>query len=147
MPANRTASGVCPCGLDRDNQFDNSRNVDQANAIDAFSALAQATRLEVFRLLVAAEPAGLPSGEVARRLGVPHNTMSSHLAILQRAGLIIAERQGRSMIYRAQVSAVRELVTFLVQDCCDGRPELCAPVLEDLAAITLVPSPRRGCCP
>lgn len=121
--------------------------MEQTIAIDAFSALAQATRLEVFRLLVAAEPGGLPSGEVARRLGVPHNTMSSHLAILQRAGLIAAERQGRSMIYRAEMEAVRNLVSFLVRDCCNGRPELCAPVLEDLAAVTPVVSARRGCCP
>jgi ArsR family transcriptional regulator len=121
--------------------------MEQNLAIDAFSALAQSTRLEVFRLLVAAEPGGLPSGEVARRLGVPHNTMSSHLAILQRAGLIAVERQGRSMIYRAEMDAVRNLVSFLVRDCCNGRPELCTPVLEDLAAVTSVSPARRGCCP
>ena len=82
--------------------------MEQARAIDTFSALAQPTRLEVFRLLVWQEPEGLPAGEIARRLEVPHNTLSSHLAILTRAALVKAERHGRSVIYRAELQAIRE---------------------------------------
>jgi len=103
-------------------------------AIDALSALAQPTRLEAFRLLVRQEPEGLPAGEIARRLEVPHNTMSTHLAILTRTGLISVERQSRSMIYRAELAAVRELVVFLLKDCCNGQPALCAPLIEDISS-------------
>ncbi|KPF94582.1 ArsR family transcriptional regulator [Rhodopseudomonas sp. AAP120] len=106
-------------------------------AILAFAALAQPTRLDVFRLLMEHEPDGLPAGEIARHMAVPHNTMSSHLAILTRAGLVEAERQGRSIIYRAKLDAVRMLTGFLVKDCCGGRPEICAPLIADLAP----------CCP
>lgn len=106
--------------------------MDSDNAILAFTALAQATRLDVFRLLVAEEPKGLPAGEVARRLGVPHNTMSSHLGILSRAGLVRAERQSRQIIYRARLDSIRALAGFLVKDCCDSRPDLCAPLIADL---------------
>lgn len=103
------------------------------SAINAFSALAQPTRLEAFRLLVGQEPDGLPAGEIARRLDVPHNTLSTHLAILARAGLISAERHSRSMIYRVELEAVRKLVLFLLKDCCNGQPELCAPLIEDIS--------------
>ncbi len=105
----------------------------QELAIDAFYALAQPTRLEAFRLLVKQEPDGLPAGEIARRLDVPHNTMSTHLAILTRAGLISVERHSRSMIYRVELAAVRKLVLFLLKDCCNGQPELCTPLLEDIS--------------
>jgi DNA-binding transcriptional ArsR family regulator len=103
-------------------------------AIDALSALAQPTRLEAFRLLVRQEPDGLPAGEIARRLDVPHNTMSTHLAILLRASLISVERHSRSMIYRAEIAAVRRLVLFLLADCCNGRPELCKPLIDEISA-------------
>lgn len=101
--------------------------------VDALAALAQPTRLEAFRELVRSEPHGLPAGEVARRLSVPQNTMSSHLAVLSRAGLVAAERQSRSIIYRAELASVRNLVLYLLRDCCAGKPELCAPVIEALA--------------
>ena len=102
-------------------------------AILAFAALAQPTRLDVFRLLVEHEPDGLAAGDIARRLNVPHNTMSTHLATLTRAGLIDAERHSRSIIYRARLEAVHALTTFLVKDCCGGRPEICAPLLVELS--------------
>jgi DNA-binding transcriptional ArsR family regulator len=102
-------------------------------AISIFAALAQPTRLDVFRLLIAHEPDGLPAGEVARHMNVPHNTMSTHLAILTRAGLIEAERRSRSIIYRARLDAVRALTGFLIKDCCGGRPEICAPLIADLS--------------
>lgn len=103
----------------------------------ALAALAQNTRLDVFRLLVAAEPAGLPAGDVARRLEVPHNTMSSHLGVLSRAGLVRSERFSRSIVYRADLDALRTLIAFLLKDCCGGRPEICAPLLAELSP----------CCP
>lgn len=112
--------------------------MDSDQAILAFSALAQSTRLEVFRLLMEHEPDGLPAGEIARRINVPHNTMSTHLGILTRAGLIEAQRQSRSIVYRARLEAVRGLAGFLVKDCCGGRPELCAPLIADLSPC---------CCP
>lgn len=106
--------------------------MDSERAITAFAALAQSTRLDVFRLLIRSEPDGLPAGDIARHLAVPHNTMSTHLAILTRAGLIEAERQSRSIIYRAKLDAVRALAGYLIKDCCGGRPEVCAPLIADL---------------
>jgi DNA-binding transcriptional ArsR family regulator len=107
--------------------------MDTEVALRALSALAQSTRLDVFRLLVEHEPNGMPAGEIAQRLAVPHNTMSTHLAILTRAGLIEAKRHSRSIIYRARLDAVRELAGYLVKTCCGGRPEICAPLIAELS--------------
>lgn len=107
--------------------------MDTESAILALAALAQATRLDVFRLLVKHEPDGLPAGDLARSLAVPHNTMSSHLSILSRAGLVNGERHSRSIIYRADLERLRELMLFLLKDCCGGNAELCAPLVADLA--------------
>ncbi len=101
-------------------------------AITALGALAQATRLDSFRLLVRHEPAGLAAGEIARLLQVPQNTMSAHLAALSRAGLVKSERRSRSIIYRADLDGLRALTLFLVKDCCAGKPELCAPLIAEL---------------
>ncbi|MCA3573312.1 MAG: helix-turn-helix transcriptional regulator [Aestuariivirga sp.] len=117
--------------------------MEKKDAIDALAALAQPTRLEAFRLLVKQEPDGLPAGEIARRLDVPHNTMSTHLAILTRAGLVSAQRHSRSMIYRAELGLVRQLVLFMLKDCCNGQPDLCAPLIEDIMTSC---SPSRSCC-
>lgn len=108
--------------------------MESEQTILALAALAQQTRLDVFRLLVKHEPEGLPAGEIARRLAVPQNTMSSHLGILARAKLVRTERQSRSIIYRANLEAVQHLVTFLLKDCCGGRTEICAPVVAALSA-------------
>ena len=99
--------------------------MDDSDALLAFGALSQSTRLEVFRLLMAHEPIGLPAGEIARRLDVPQNTMSTHLAVLTRAGLIAATRRSRSIVYRARLDRVRDLVDFLTHDCCGGNPQVC----------------------
>lgn len=106
--------------------------MDESTAIARFAALAQPTRLAVFRLLIQAEPEGLAAGDIAARLDVPHNTMSSHLAVLTRAGLATAQRRSRSMIYRAQLAAMRETLMFLARDCCRGRPDICADLLQAL---------------
>ena len=103
------------------------------SAILALGALAQGTRLETFRLLVRSAPNGLPAGDVARTLDVPQNTMSAHFAILARAGLVRSERRSRSIIYRADLDRLRELMIFLARDCCAGSAELCAPLIADLA--------------
>ena len=105
--------------------------MDNVEAIAALSALAQPTRLDTFRLLVKKEPKGVPAGELARLMAVPQNTMSAHLAILC-AGLVIGERQSRSIIYRADLLRVREVALFLLKDCCGGRPDICAPLVADL---------------
>ncbi|NVD42264.1 helix-turn-helix transcriptional regulator [Ensifer sp. HO-A22] len=107
--------------------------MDNIQAIAALAALAQSTRLDVFRLLVKNEPNGLPAGELAQAIDVPQNTMSAHLATLFRAGLVTSERQSRSIIYRANLDTLRELTVFLVKDCCGGNADLCAPLIADLA--------------
>lgn len=103
------------------------------NAIDSFSALSQDTRLRAFKLLVRHEPDGLPAGEIARQLAVPHNTMSAHLAILARAGLVISQRHSRQIIYRASLAHMETVIQFLLQDCCAGNPELCASLMDSLS--------------
>ncbi len=105
-------------------------------AIESLAALAQATRLETFRLLVASEPAGLAAGDLARQLAIPANTLSAHLNILARARLVRGERRGRTILYRADLSALRGVLSFVLKDCCGGRPEICAPLAEDLACCT-----------
>ena len=109
------------------------RIMETGSAIAALGALAQGTRLDVFRLLVRHEPAGMAAGEIARQLDVPQNTMSAHLGILARAGLVRSERHSRSIIYRADLDGLRALTLFLVKDCCAGSPKLCAPLLAELA--------------
>jgi len=106
-------------------------------AIAALAALAQTTRLEAFRLLVSREPDGIAAGDLARLLAIPLNTMSSHLAVLARAGLISSERRSRSIIYRADIKQLGALMLFLIKDCCGGRPDLCAPLVANLSP----------CCP
>lgn len=111
--------------------------MDELVALSALGALSQPTRLQCFRLLVTREPDGVPAGELARLVGVPQNTLSTHLAILANAGLVHGERHSRSIIYRANFDRLRELVLFLLKDCCGGRAELCAPLIADLSP----------CCP
>ncbi|MDB5534364.1 MAG: helix-turn-helix transcriptional regulator [Hyphomicrobiales bacterium] len=111
--------------------------MENIEVIAALAALAQPTRLETFRLLVKHEPDGVPAGELARLIEVPQNTMSAHLAILSRAGLIVGERHSRSIIYRADLARFRAMTLYLIKDCCGGRADLCAPLIADLTP----------CCP
>lgn len=99
--------------------------MDAPHALAALAALGQPTRLSIFRLLVRKEPAGLTAGALAEAVGCPHNTLSTHVAILARAGLVTGIREGRTITYRADAAGTRALIGFLVTDCCDGRPELC----------------------
>lgn len=103
-------------------------------AVEALSALAHASRLAVLRLLVRAGPEGMPAGEIAREIGALPSTLSSHLAILGQAGMVQSRREGRSIIYSADFARIRDLLGFLMEDCCAGRPEICAPLPQGCAA-------------
>jgi ArsR family transcriptional regulator, arsenate/arsenite/antimonite-responsive transcriptional repressor len=96
-------------------------------AVKALTALAQESRLGVFRLLVPAGSAGLPAGEIAEKLGIPSATLTFHLKELSNSGLVESRREGRSIIYSLRCDAMRGLLTFLARDCCKGQPELCGP--------------------
>ena len=118
--------------------------MDIDRALKALGALSQESRLAVFRLLVRAGTAGMPAGAIARSVGVPHNTMSAHLGILANAGLIGARREGRSIIYCIDFDGTRALLTFLMEDCCQGRAEICAPALDSVLPACCTPSPEEG---
>jgi ArsR family transcriptional regulator len=117
--------------------------MESEHAILALAALAQSTRLDVFRLLARHEPEGLAAGDIAKALAVPQNTMSSHLAILSRAGLVSAERFSRSIVYRTDLQHFQQVVLFMLRDCCDGRPEICAPLIESLTPCCLRKPKRK----
>jgi DNA-binding transcriptional ArsR family regulator len=106
--------------------------LNEGRAIEALTALAQPTRLAVFRRLINVHPDEIMAGEIARACKVPHNTMSTHLAILSRAGLVSVRREGRMMHYSADIEGFRAVVGFLMRDCCNGRAEICAPLVAEL---------------
>ena len=106
--------------------------MDTEAALLALAALAHKTRLETFRLLVRHEPNGLSTGELVEATGLTQSTFSTHLAVLTKAGLVRTEKHGRRMIQRANIDALRELMVFLAKDCCQGRAELCEPLLAEL---------------
>lgn len=116
--------------------------MDDETVLAAFAALAQPTRLTAFRKLVATHPAGLPAGEIASFCEVPHNTMSTHLAVLARARLVTGTRHGRVMEYRADIEGFRALVDFMMRDCCGGNPDICSPVVERFASACCAPAPK-----
>ena len=115
------------------------------HALATLAALGQPMRLEIFRLLMRKEPDGLPAGTIAEAIGCPHNTLSTHLSILARSGLVRGTRDGRSIVYRANVDGMRSLIGFLVTDCCDGHPELCN--LEDALRTTACCAPTAKANP
>ena len=108
------------------------------SVIAALGALAQETRLDIFRLLVEKGPGGLPAGEIGERLGQPSPTLSFHLNQLRFAGLVVSRRESRSIIYSANFKAMNGLLAYLTENCCGGRPELCAPA---------APNGVSGCAP
>lgn len=107
-------------------------------AIARLAALAHEGRLAVFRLLVKAGPGGVAAGRIARSLGVPANTLTAQLTLLAHAGLVSSRREGRSIIYAADYDRMSELLVYLMEDCCQGRPEVCVPLAEAAA--------RGACC-
>lgn len=102
--------------------------MEMKRAVTALSAMAQESRLEVFRLLMKAGPEGLPAGEIARLVGIAPNTLTAQLHLLTGAGLAKSRREGRSVIYSADHPAATELIAWLIEDCCQGRPEVCTPL-------------------
>jgi len=106
-------------------------------AVATLSALAHEGRLAVFRMLVQAGTDGVAAGEIARRLGVPVNTLSANLNVLSHAGLIVSRREGRFVIYTAEYGRMAALLGFLMEDCCQGSAAICAP-LADIV--------NRACC-
>jgi DNA-binding transcriptional ArsR family regulator len=115
-------------------------------AIEAFAALAQESRLKVFRLLVRQGPSGMAAGDIARALGVPANTLSSHLAILTRAALVASRKEGRSVIYAMNVAGTRALLSFLVEDCCRAEPNVCDKLIESALAKCCPATSATECC-
>ena len=107
--------------------------MDKNRALDAFAALSQQSRLDVFRLLIKAGAEGMAAGDISLSLGVRQNTMSANLSILTKAGLIRSEREGRSIRYFADMTGLRGLLAFLMEDCCGGQPEICQPIIEELS--------------
>ena len=110
--------------------------MDMIRALDMFAALSQETRLRVFRRLVAAGTEGLAAGELAESLGVRQNTMSANLSVLLNAGVVRNRREGRHIRYFVDQEGLRGLLTFLLEDCCGGRADICAPLIDSIA-----------CCP
>jgi ArsR family transcriptional regulator len=105
--------------------FDYIRIMETRNAIEAFAALAHQQRLAVFRMLVRTGPNGLSAGEIAMRLETPPSSLSFHLTQLERAGLIRSRRESRNVIYAADIEGTRRVISYLTEDCCQGRPEIC----------------------
>jgi DNA-binding transcriptional ArsR family regulator len=104
--------------------------MDSGQAVDALSALAHPGRLAVFRLLVRAGAGGMAAGEIARTVEMAPQTLSGNLNVLSHAGLVRGRREGRSIFYAADYARMRELLAFLMEDCCGGKPEICAPLAE-----------------
>jgi DNA-binding transcriptional ArsR family regulator len=108
--------------------------MDQAQALNAFAALSQETRLQIVRLLVKAGPDGLAAGAIGEAVGASSSKASFHLSHLEQAGLIESRRESRSILYSAAYPALAGLVGFLMRDCCQGHPEVCEPAVAALAA-------------
>lgn len=110
-------------------------------AVVNLAALAHEGRLSIFRLLVTAGPGGVAAGDIARRMQSPPSTTTANLNLLSQAGLITSRREGRSILYSARYDRMTELLGFLMQDCCAGRPEICAPLAALSTAAACCPSP------
>jgi DNA-binding transcriptional ArsR family regulator len=102
-------------------------------ALDAFRALSQVTRLQMVRALVVAGPDGMAAGAVGEKVGASSSSASFHLAHLERAGLVQSRRESRSIVYSANYEGLAGLVAFLMDDCCSGHPAICAPTAREAA--------------
>lgn len=109
--------------------------MDRNQTLSALTALGQETRIDVFRLLVRAGDKGMLAGEIGLALDVRQNTMSVNLGVLHNAGLVRNRREGRGVRYFADMEGMRGLLSFLMEDCCGGRPDLCQPVIDAVACI------------
>lgn len=106
--------------------------MDTSEALSVLSALGHPTRLDAFRLLIRHEPDGLSTGELVEASGLTQSTFSTHLAVMVKTGLVLSEKRGRQQIQRANLDALRGLMVYLAKDCCQGRAELCEPLLAEL---------------
>lgn len=113
--------------------------MESETALSILAALAHPTRLSTFRLLVRHEPEGLSTGQLVDASGLTQSTFSTHLAVLAKAGLIVSEKRGRQQIQRVSIDALRGLMLFLAKDCCQGRADLCEPLLAELSCGALRP--------
>ena len=126
-------------------QFDDIGDMEKSNAIAALAALAQDTRLDVFRLLVQAGPDGLAAGRIGDVLGLPSATLSFHLNQLRQAGMVSFRREGRSLIYAAEYATMNALLSYLTENCCGGTDAACAPACPPQAKATAArPEKRRA---
>ena len=116
--------------------------MEKSTAVVALGALAQETRLDIFRLLVQQGPDGISAGEISERLGLPAPTLSFHLNQLRFAGMVSSRRASRSIIYSANFGAMSELLAYLTENCCGGRPELCSPAATSSCAQGYAPLPN-----
>ena len=107
-----------------------------SEAVDAFSALSHETRLTVFKLLLKEGEQGLSAGVIARQLGVQPSTLTAHLQILKRSGLLQSIRQQQKIVYSADVQGTRNLLRFLTQECCQGHPEICSDLLDSESCVS-----------
>lgn len=107
--------------------------MDTNQAIDAFAALSQPTRIEALRILIKTGADGMLAGDLGDLMEVRQNTMSANLSVLLNAGLVRNEREGRSIRYFADFEGLRGVLAFLMEDCCGGKPELCQPILNEIA--------------
>lgn len=117
--------------------------MDSARTISCLGALAQETRLAIFRLLVERGPAGLPAGLIADRLGLPASSLSFHLAHLTRSGLIVQRRVSRQLIYSADFAVMSDLIGFLTDNCCGSNAALCATACAPACAPSKVSKPAK----
>lgn len=116
--------------------------MNEKQALNAFAALSQETRLRIVRLLVTAGPEGMPAGAIGEAMdGASSSRMSFHLSHLEQAGLVESRREGRSIIYSAALNALSDLIGFLMRDCCQGHPEVCNPAM---AALSSCCEPTKG---
>lgn len=118
--------------------------MNETQALEALSGLAQETRLSIVRLLVTAGPDGMPAGAIGEALDAASSRLSFHLSNLEQAGLIQSRREGRSIRYTAAYASLSGLIAFLMRDCCQGRPEVCAPAMAALTACDCPATPMKG---
>ena len=118
--------------------------MNENNVIVALGALAQESRLQVYRRLMRAGPEGISAGDLAEHVGVSRSSLSFHVAQLERAGLVQARRQHRNIFYSVEIDAMRQLLAFLTQDCCNGNPEICGDLADTAALRGIDPQYEQG---
>jgi ArsR family transcriptional regulator, arsenate/arsenite/antimonite-responsive transcriptional repressor len=116
-------------------------------AVASLAALAHQHRLRIFRLLVKQGPSGMPAGAIADKVGISATNTSFHLKELERAGLLRATRQGRQILYAVHVDGMRQLLTYLTEDCCQGQPELCGAAFAGAGKVCRAAKVKRGTSP